>query len=230
MDAKFMTSLFGGDCPNGAKLSMGLTGGDFWPRMSQCRLVYRGQDGNVDDLTICAIAQADAEEIEIKDQFLPPLTIWHFHQCLVSHCGLESDRSMECIVRIDENGDMMGDMPNVPIPLEAELLAGGRVKLRWRYSHAFEEVSPTCFNIYINDGSGFDYATPSDTILYDLGKAGMFEWISQELIDGKFYQFVVRSDNETEAETINTTFVSAVIDSQGPPAITSINASWEEDQ
>jgi hypothetical protein len=42
MEAKFFDSLYEGDSPHGIKLGMGLTGGDFWPRIAGCQVLYRG--------------------------------------------------------------------------------------------------------------------------------------------------------------------------------------------
>ena len=42
MDVKFFDSLFEGDSANGVKLCMGLTGGDFWPQIMGCQIIYRG--------------------------------------------------------------------------------------------------------------------------------------------------------------------------------------------
>lgn len=230
MESKFFNSIFEGDSPAGVMLGMGLTGGEFWARPSGCMTIYRGQDGDVDYDSIQAVMDIDDESIAISNQFLPPNTIWGYVRCQVGGCGLESEGSPACIVRIDENGDMLGDMPNVPMPLEAQLVAGGKVRLRWRYSPINHEIAPTRFNVYMDSGSGFDYVNPVDSVEYDLGKAGEFTWLSAELNDGQRYRFIVRSDNTTEAETRNTAFVSIIADSVGPPAITAITATWQEDE
>ena len=49
MDAKFFDSLFDGDSPNGIKLCMGITGGDFWAREAGCQNLYRGASIDVID-------------------------------------------------------------------------------------------------------------------------------------------------------------------------------------
>jgi len=229
MESKFFSGIFEGDSPAGVMLGMGLTGGEFWPRPSDCMTVYRGQDGDVDFDSIQEVMEIDDEQIAIGNQMLPANSIWHYIRCQVGGCGLESDASPACIVRIDENGDMFGDMPNIPIPLEAQQVAGGKIRLRWRYSPIDQEIAPTSFNIYMDSGSGFDYGNPIDSVNYDLGKAGEFTWLSGALAHGQLYRFIVRSDHVTEAETRNTTFVAAVADSSGPPAITAITASWQED-
>ena len=228
METKFFSGLFEGDSPNGVKLGMGLTGGDFWPRTNMCHTVYRGQDGDLDSTGVLAVMELEDELVAINNQFLPPNTIWHFVRCQASDCGLESDPSPICIVRIDENGDMIGDMPNLPIPLFAQQVAGGKLRLRWRYSPTNQEIAPTSFKVYMDSGSGFDYGTPVDTVSYDLGKAGEFDWLSPALTHGHLYRFVVRSDHASEAETRNTQFVSAIADSVGPPAITGIRTSLED--
>lgn len=228
MDDVFFDSLFEGDSANGIKLGMGVTGGDFWPRPAGCHTVYRGQDGNMDYDTIQAVMELDDSQVSIANQALPANTIWHYIRRQVSGCGLESDDSAACVVMIDSNGDMMADMPNPPSDLTAERLAGGKVRLRWRYTALEEEVSPTGFKVYIDSGSGFDFNTPDATIAYTLGMGDEFNWTSDALTHGQVYRFCVRSYRTGAGETQNTNFVAAEADSQGPAAITGLRASWQE--
>jgi len=66
MDAKFFDSLYEGDSANGVKLGMGLTGGDFWPRVGGCQNLYRGQDGSTIDFeNILAVTEIEEESITV---------------------------------------------------------------------------------------------------------------------------------------------------------------------
>lgn len=231
MEAKWqLDNLLNGMTANAFKLGTVLFQGWFWARPSGCMTIYRGQDGDVDFDSIQAVMDIDDEQIDIGNQFLPANSIWHYVRCQVSGCGLEGEGSPPCIVRINANGDMYGNMPNVPLPLEARQIAGGKIELKWRYSTINQEVMPTGFNIYMNSGSGFDYTTSIDTVDYDMGRAGEFTWLSDVLTNGQLYRFIVRSDNATEDETTNTASVAVTADSAGPPAITGITATWQEDE
>jgi hypothetical protein len=157
--------------------------------------IYRGQDGVFEETPVAVMA-LDESQVSIPDQYLPPDTIWHYIRRRVSgDCELESPDSPVCIVRINSDGDMIGNIPNAPTNLAAEGLADGKVKLRWRYAPFDEEFAPAGFHIYIDSGAGFDFATPDATVLYRGGgpKAGEFEWTSESLTHGELYRFCVRS-------------------------------------
>ncbi|HIJ67725.1 MAG TPA: hypothetical protein HPP51_05515 [Planctomycetes bacterium] len=226
MDTKFFDSLYQGDSPNGVKLGMPLTGGDFWPRQAGCHTVYRGQDGDIDYDTIQAVMESGDSQVSVANQGLPANTIWYFIRRQVSGCGLESPDSDECVVQIDADGAMLRKMPNQPTNLTIEQVAGAKLKLQWIYSSLGQQIAPTGFKIYIDSGSGFDYESPADTVSYSSGRDS-FAWTSDALTDGQLYKFVVRSYTTGEGQTQNTNYVAAFADSTGPPAITDINASWE---
>lgn len=235
MDTKFFNSVYEGDSPEGLKLCMGITGGDFWSRISGCHTVYSGQDGNIDYDELLAVMDLDDTQVSIAHQNLPPNTIWEYIRRQVSGCGMESDDSPGCIVAIDADGDMIGKAPNKPLSVTVEVLSGGRLKLRWRYTVLNEEVAPTGFKIYMDSGSGFDFDTPQATVLYrSRGTGGLewrggeFAWASGALSHGQLYKFIVRSYRDGEGESQNTDFVAAVADSVGPSAITNIRATWED--
>jgi len=228
MDSKFLrAAIFAGRTATGIKIGTILTIGRFWVRTSRCYTVYRGQDGDIDYDNVQAVVEIDDEDVTVPAQTLPAGTIWHYIRRQVSSCGIESADSDAAVVVIDVDGDMIGLTPNVPCDLQAEQVAGGKIKLLWRYSRSGEEVSPTGFRIYIDSGSGFDFDSPDDTVAYDLGGNGEFEWESDALIDGETYRFCVRSYTTGAGETQNTNYVAEVADSGGPAAVTGLTASWE---
>jgi len=221
-------ALFNGMTANAFKLGTVLSLGWFWMRHTGFHVVYRGQDGNMDYDRIQALMELDDDQVSIEFQNLPANTIWHFVRRQVSCCGLESEDSPACIVFLDENGDMIGNTPNPPISLIIEGLSNARFRLRWRYTPLEEEISPTGFNIYMDSGSGFDFETPEDNVLYGTGRGGEYDWISGPLTNGKLYRFCVRSYRTDAGESQNTNYVAAVADSIGPDAITDLRASWQE--
>ena len=250
MDARFFDSLYEGDSANGTKLGMGLTGGEFWPRVDGCYILYRGQDGIIDHDNITAVMDGDDNQIAVSNQSLSPNTTWHYIRREASGCGLESPDSPPCIVVIDANGDMLGDVPNTPDPVSVEQLAGGKLRVRWRYPQIGQDVEPTGFKVYMDSGSGFDFDTPAATIAYRpwlagefssegmgglnesvaimQGVSGEFFWTSGELVDGQLYKFCVRAYRSGEGETQNTDYVSAYADATGPDAAANLIASWQE--
>lgn len=190
--------------------------------------IYRGQDGVMDYATIIATMTLEQAQVSIGSQDLPPDTIWHYIRRKITACELESPDSPACIVRIDSDGNMIANIPNVPTDLAIEGLSNGRFKLRWHYTKLDEETDPTGFNIYIDSGSGFNFDSPDDTVSYGFGGLGEFEWTSDPLSHGQTYRFCVRSYKTAAGETQNTNYVSGVADDEGPDAITGLLTSWEE--
>jgi len=229
METKFLKdSLFGGMTANAFKLGTVLSLGWFWMRTAGCHAVYHGQDGNLDYDNIQAIMELDDSQVSIANQDLPADTLWHYVRRQVSDCGLESPDSAACVVVVDSTGAMVGKTPNSPLNLTIERLSNGRFKLRWRYTKLNEEVTPTGFRIYMDSGSGFDFASPVDTVSYRLSSGVEFSWTSDPLTHGQLYRFCVRSYCESQGESCNTDFVAAAADSEGPDAITGLHSQWGE--
>jgi len=205
METKFLKdALFCGMTANAFKLGTVLSLGWFWFRPGGCHNVYRGQDGVMDYGSVQAVMGLGDSQVSIANQNLPAGTKFDYVRRQASGCGLESPDSNTCIVRIAADGDMLSLMPNRPLHLQAESLAGGKVRLRWRYSSDAEEVSPSGFRIYMDSGSGFNFSSPAATVDYGLGGRGEFEWTSGALADGTLYKFCVRSycEEGTGAELV----------------------------
>jgi len=235
MESKFQTdAVLLGRSANAVKLGTILTFGRFWVRQAGCHTVYAGQDGNMDYDTVQAVMELADSQVAIVNQSLPADTIWHYVRRQVSDCGLESDDSAPvCIVRVDASGDAIGLAPNRPKGLTATALAGGLVKLRWRYSTLDQPVAAANFNIYLDSGSGFDFDTPYAVVAAPASLAGgagtdRLSWTSTALSHGQRYRFCVRSESAAGGETQNTDSVAIVADSVGPDAITDLRSSWQE--
>ena len=197
-------------------------------------VIFGGQDGIIDYATPLAVEPEGTTEITIEGLDLPTDTIWHFVAQNVADCGcgLQSDDSPVCVIRIDAAGDAILAAPNAPLNLTAIGLAAGKVKLRWVYSAIGQAVPPTGFNVYVDSGSGFDFENPDDTVEAYASmsrSAGSDEltWTSEALSHGQLYRFCVRSSNDAGGESQNTNYVSIVADAQGPAAITNVTATWE---
>lgn len=153
--------------------------------------VYRGQDGVIDYNNVVGRMWPGDTSVSLANQDLPPNTIWHYVRRSVSECGLESADSPPCIVVIDSDGEMIGNTPNTPANLKIEQVIGGKLRLRWRYIPTGQDIIPTGFNIYMDDGSGFNFDTPIATIPYK--RAIEHSWTSEALTHGQRYKFIVRS-------------------------------------
>jgi hypothetical protein len=186
--------------------------------------IYRGQDGHIDYEDLQAGMSLDAESVTIPYQDLPPGTRWDYIRRQVSECGLESEDSPLCKVRIDEIGDMYPLCPNPPQDVICEPAAGGEFKLRWRYNATEEEITPSGFKIYLTEGEW----VLLDTISSVPGGNGEYEWTSnEEFDDGERCHFCVRSYAEGAGESQNTNIVSGTADATGPPVITGLESSVE---
>jgi hypothetical protein len=216
METKFLKdALFGGMTSNAFKLGTVLSLGWFWQREAGCHDVYRGQDGVLDYDQVQAVMNLDDTQVSIPGQELPANTIWYYVRRQVSHCGLESDDSSVCIVMLDENGDMVGNYPNAPTDLTAQGMAGGKIKLRWRYSSIGQVVPPTGFMIYMDSGDGFDFDNPIAAVPYTGGYE--FSWESEALTHGQLYSFCVRS------------YILGVAAWQTPLSHIDVSSQWEDE-
>jgi len=193
--------------------------------------IYRGQDGVIDHGTVVATMDLADTQVTIAAQDLPAGTIWNYvRRRKASDCALESPDSPVCDVRITPAGAMIADAPNEPSNLQAAALAGGSIRLRWRYCEIRQPVAPTAFRIYIDSGSGFNFATPSSTLTYSFGGGGEFTKTITGLTAGIRHRFCVRAYNSvTLGETQNADSVTATPISTGPAGLPTPMASVEEE-
>ena len=152
MDTKFFDGIYGGDSANGAKLGMGLTGGDFWPRVEGCCLLYRGLGmERIDFSRILAVAGTDAIQIG------PPAYVSHnsnteYFYILrkANHCGDEEKA--------------LGAAAKVAIDADGEL--ADSLHLRWIFKTGdMVKSSPVIGfnNVYIGSSDGNVYAVDITT-------------------------------------------------------------------
>jgi hypothetical protein len=161
MDSKFFCSLFEGDSPNGAKLGMGLTGGEFWPRINGCQNLYRGADlGNIDFVSIIVTYDTDNKTLVI-DRSVPHKAGMEYLYVLrrANQCGdEESGLCASVVVAFDETGKLSGSKCNAVIKLEAKQLSADIVELGWYYCPLNQPDNCTKFNLYNDGGTGnIDY-------------------------------------------------------------------------
>jgi hypothetical protein len=196
MNAKFFDSLYEGDSANGIKLGMGLTGGDFWPRIDGCSVLYRGLDMNLIDLTnILAVAEMESSEIS------PPCYIPHDNSTTyfyvfrrVSGYGYEEHTLAAAVeVSIASSGELADPQPNDVFEARAEQVNGSKVRIVWYYCPIEQQSPPICFNVYCDAGTGqVDYESPIATINY-VGR--MFYSYTSDALDAGKYLFAIRIED-----------------------------------
>jgi hypothetical protein len=142
MDSKFFDCLFDGDSANGVKLGMGVTGGDFWPRLAGCQNVYRGQSlAEVDFGNICFVAEPDVSQINMVNT------------------GSDSDEDCFVLRRVNLAGQEersfnasvcvgFGQECNAVLGLSAVVCGEGQVELCWLYNPVAQGDKCGGFNIY----------------------------------------------------------------------------------
>jgi hypothetical protein len=196
MDAKFFSSLYEGDSPNGVKLGMGLTGGDFWPRPNGCQNLYRGPDLSgeaIDFENILASAGISQTQITAPS-WLPHLpSTTHFYLVRRANgCGQEEHTlgAAEIIV-IDETGELAEPRCNNVFSVKACQIDGDRVELVWFYHSIGQKAAPARFEIHSDNGSGqIDYENAVAQMDYT-GRR-FYSWQSETLPAEK-YLFCIKA-------------------------------------
>ena len=203
MDTKFFNSLFEGDSPNGSKLCMGLTGGDFWARINGTQNLYRGQKADVINFETI-IASDDADD----DSIVVPSFIEHKNSaCYVyvvrctNRCG-DEEQTLSAAVRIsfDTNGDLNPADTNKVFSVRAEQLDADKVRLIWFYWPINQSKQIAKFKIYSDDGSGtIDYENPVAQIYYTGRK--FYDYLTGTLTNNnnRFCIRAVASDNTEDS-------------------------------
>ena len=199
MDAKFFDGLYEGDSPNGVKLGMGLTGGDFWCRVEGCRNLYRGGGPfDVDFERLIAVGDIDAGQI-VSRSLHEAGAVYYYVLRDVNGCGDEVHSNVMARAAFDGEGNWIEPGCNDVFDIWAGQIPGPRVRLVWYYSPADEQVECERFNVYADNGSGqIDFENASGSVMYQ-GK-GLYSYESGELSEGT-YLFCVRCESVTGTES-----------------------------
>lgn len=201
MDMKFFDSLFEGDSPNGAKLGMGLTGGDFWPRPGGCQNLYRGQSiATVDFTKVLSVADIAEEQLG------PPSWIEHnpgatyfYVVRRANRCG-DEEQTLGGVVKIafDSGGNLSEPKCNSVFGATAWQMGGNKIELLWFYRPIEQEAAPDCFKVYWDNGSGqIDYQNAIVEVDY-VGRR-FYGWQSGPM-SGEKYIFCIRALTKTGLE------------------------------
>jgi hypothetical protein len=225
MDAKFFDSLYEGDSANGIKLGMGLTDGDFWPRIDGCSLIYRGPAMNLIDFTnLLAVAEMDSSEIS------PPYYISHKNSSTyfyvlrrINGCGHEEQTLAAAVkVSIDASGELAQPQPNKVFEARAAQVDGNKVQIVWYYFPIEQQSPPACFNVYYDAGTGqIDYENPIATINY-VGR--MFYSYTSDALDAGKYLFAIRIEDALGTENKSLALIRVELYSGNPIEICILSA------
>lgn len=187
--------------------------------------IYRGQDGAIDYETPVAAMGLDDDQVIVTEQDLPAGSIWHYVRRRVrACCGLESAPSAVCVVRIGPDGLVLLPGPNPVGDLTAEAMAGGRVRLRWRYSADGQDAAPAVFAI--RAGQTRPLADePVDSVA--AMPAGSYRWESDVLTEGVWF-FSVQAVGADGGVGPVSPLAAVLVDATGPGSIVNIIAEADE--
>jgi len=193
MDGKFFDSLFEGDSANGAKLCLGLTGGDFWARVAGCQNLYRGPNAETIDFdTILATTDMDEGSITVPDFAVHQADSSYIYVLRRANiCGYE-EWTFRAVIKVsfDGQGNLIEPGCNDVFTLTARQVAGPKVQLLWLYFPIGQGVGPVSFNIYWDSGTGrIDYETALGCLDYTGPRYYGFE---TDVLSESKYQFCIR--------------------------------------
>ncbi len=164
-----MTGLFEGDCNNGLRLCMGLTGGDFWSRVNGCDNLYRRDLSNPErngDIVGCS--QQGCGQISAASfvRHRPGgYYVYILRSC--SRCGDELfTDAPSAAVQADSSGNIETFDSNAIANVSARQVGEGVVRLVWYYSGAGIKDEPVSFSVYAwAKGQAYSFDEP-------IGEAG----------------------------------------------------------
>lgn len=163
MDTKFCTGLFEGDSVNGVKLSMGVTGGDFWARVAGCKNVYRGDsDGGtegIDFSKVLAVCDIESNAVGVTGVVHEVNSSYLYAVRSVNCAGFE-DQSLDALERVsfDAEGAVIGKTCNGVSDIRVERAKGSKVRISWLHCRINQQAECIKFCVYSNGGSGeIDY-------------------------------------------------------------------------
>jgi hypothetical protein len=220
MDTKFFDSLYEGDSPNGVRLGMGLTNGDFWPRAVGCQMLYRGTKMDLIDFTsILTVAEADASEVSPPSYFSHTSgTIYFYIIRRANNCGCEEQTlAAAAKISIDASGELTEPQPNNIFVASAERVSGSKIQLVWYYCPVEQQLIPACCNVYFDAGTGqVDYGNPIATISYT---GRRFYRYRSGALEADTYLFAIRIEDAAGVENVSLAQIRIGLDSTSPSPI-----------
>ncbi len=226
METKWLKeALFSGMTANAFKLGTVLTLGWFWPRVTGCSALYRGNSmKTIDFANVLAVADADAYEIS------PPSYVQHNSSSTyfyvirrANNCGDEECTLAAAVkVVIDADGELAQPRPNSIFEVKAEQVTGSKIQLVWFYCPIDQESKPVCFKVYYDARTGqIDYENPLAVIRY----AGRrFYNYRSDTLDAGRYLFAIRAEDAAGTENASLARIRIQLDTTSPDAVDILSA------
>jgi len=225
MEGKFFDSLYEGDSPNGVKLGMGLTGGDFWPRIAGCQVLYRGPSlDKIDFSDILAVAEAEASEI------WPPSYVPHNSSSTyfyvvrrANNCGCQEHTLAAAVkVSIDAGGNLAEPQPNNIFEARATQVDANKIQLVWYYCPVKQQSPPACFKVYYDAGTGqINYENPIAMFCYAGRK---FYSYQSDTLEASKHLFCIRAEDAAGVENASLAEIRIQLDTVSPGAVNILSA------
>jgi hypothetical protein len=222
MDSKFFDGIYEGESANGCKLGMGLTGGDFWPRINGCLNFYLGEDTMIIDWdAIIDVESIDAEPVSVH----VPYDFSRTYYCAIrraNFCGNE-EQAFDAVVRLvfDDNGILVEEAGcNDVFEIISKQVANSKCRLIWFFSPMDQSDGVKHFNVYSDGGTGnIDFVSPPEIVKYS--EPGFYCFDTDSLAEGH-YKFCIRSVTNDGKEKSDLGFVKVFINNQIPMGVESI--------
>jgi len=226
MDAQFFNALTEGDFSTGLLAMQSLVEGDFWVLTGGFNTLYRGvgQVGRIDFNTIIHVSGADGP-VTLPDHVSHAASSETFYALRkVSGTG-KQEKGTGAVLKLalDGAGVRKPPQPNVVRFPQADVIAGGQVRLSWWYGSLGQETLPKHFEVYSDDGSGVvDYVTVVVSVdyigdgLYSIDVAGGAE--------GQRWLFGVRAVAASGVDDKSRAVVELVIDHAAPDGVVVVSS------
>jgi hypothetical protein len=221
MEIKWLKeALFAGQTSNAFKLGTALTLGWFWPRLSGCSILYRGESfQQIDFANILTVTQMDACLIS-PPAYLPheSSSTYFYVVRRANNCGDEEHTLSAAVkVSIDADGDLALGQPNNIFCARAKQIAGSRIQLVWYYCPVGQQSMPACFRIYTDNRTGqIDYENPLATIDYS---GRMFYSYHSDALETGRYLFAIRARDAAGMEDSSWAKIRVQLDTASPEAM-----------
>ncbi len=166
--------------------------GCHWPGLSHGHRIYRGVGGleNVDFDAPVGLAQCGATGVCLSGLGHVASTRYTYAVRPVAGTAWLETPDVSCVVEMetDAAGDWIGNRPAKVEWVDAEVLSGGRVKLKWSYRTPCGGDAPADFGLYWATAPGIVVGSPQATTTYAADGAYSHTFA---LSDGEAYWFAV---------------------------------------
>ena len=219
MDVKFFDSMYEGDSSNGVKLGMGLTGGDFWPRVMGCQNLYCGDCFyEVDFKNILLVTDLDTKLIDPGQITHEPDTTYLYVLRRANCCG-EEEQSLAAVIKVefDADGNLVEPCCNNILSIRAEQFKEQSVRLVWYYCPVNQQSQCICFKVYFDNGSGVvDFENELCTVNYT--RPGLYCY-ETDVLTGDEYIFCVKAVSDAAVINGLSGEISVQISHSAPPDV-----------